>query len=365
MDGLAALARARSLIDVRRYDEALDALAPAFGQGDTESEAWCVRAQALLGKGDLREALPAAREAVARNPQHDWPHRLLAIVLQRGGSHRAALRSAQEAARLSPDLVESLHVLAVCQANAGKRADAQKTAYSLIERHPQSALSHQTAATVATVRRDWSTAEFHLRESLRLEPNDAEVAAALGKVLQRQGRRAEAGEALLAAARVDPTDHTVRRSLGRLGLPVITFGGFGVVKGLVALQAARAVPLLHPATVVLVCAAGFGLVGGYLTYARISGTRALPEHVHRGLMADHRNYGLGWLGVAGLAAVPLSVWAAAAPVGHGQSWPLALGLAFFSVVALVTVVWLWTGPFPNLFPATTAWLERRRGSRRA
>jgi tetratricopeptide (TPR) repeat protein len=364
-DGFPALSRARSLIQVSRYDAALDALVPALGDPATDGEAWCLRTQALLAMNDLTQALPAARKAVSLDPGGEWPHRLLALVLQRGGNHKDALRSAQEAARIAPYQAETLHVLAICQANARRKADSEKTVHALLERHPHTALSHQTAGSVAAIRGKWSAAEGHLREALRLEPNDADVASALADVLQRLGRREEAGEALLAAARADPTNHSIRRSLGRLGLPVVAFGGFGLFKVMASVQALRVFRYLYPATAVILCAVFLLLVGGYLSYARVSGTRHLPEHIHRGLMADHRNYVLGWLAGAACAAMPLAVWAAAAPPDKGQSWPLAVGLAVFSAGALGLVVWLWTGPFPTLFPSTPAWLERRRNSRRA
>ena len=363
-DGSAALSRARSLIEVSRYESALEALVPALGDPSSEAEAWCLRTQALLGMNDLTQALPAARKAISLDPDAEWPHRLLALVLQRGGNHKDALRSAQEAARIAPYQAETLHVLAICLANRRKKADAEKTVQALLERHPHNALSHQTAGVVAGMRGEWATAERHLREALRLEPNDADVAAALAEVLQRLGRREEAGEALLAAARADPTNHSIRRSLGRLGMPVVALGGFTLFKAILSVQALRVFRFLHPTSAVIVCAVLFVLVGGYLTYARVSGTRHLPEQIHRGLMADHRNYALGWLTASAFAAMPLAVWAAAAPPDEGQSWPLSVGLAFFSAIALGVVVWLWTGPFPNLFPSTSAWLERRRHARR-
>ena len=312
-DGFAALSRARNLIQVSRYDAALDALVPALGDPATDGEAWCLRTQALLAMNDLTHALPAARKAISLDPAGEWPHRLLALVLQRGGNHSDALRSAQEAARLAPHQAEVLHVLAICQANARKKADAEKTVQALLERHPHIALSHQTAGAVASTRRDWSAAERHLREALRLEPNDAEVASTLAEVLQRLGRREEAGEALLAAARADPTNHSIRRSLGRLGMPVLAFGGFGLFKVMVSIQALRVLRYLHPATAVIICAAFLALVGGYLSYARVSGTRHLPEHIHGGLLADHRNYALGWLAGAAFSCY------AARPVGRGCS----------------------------------------------
>jgi len=363
MDDFLALARARNLIQLRRYDAALEALAPALGDPATEAEAWCLHTHALLAKGDLSQALPAARKAIAVRPEDEWPHRLLALVLLHGGNHKDALRAAQEAARLAPRQVETLHVLAICQASSRKKADAQTTVNTLLKLHPHSALAHRTAGAVAMTSKNWAAAMPYLRESLRLEPNDADVAASLAEVLKRLGRRQEAGEMLLAAARADPTDHSIRKSLGRLGLPVATFGGFAIYKVMVSIQLSRALPNVQPATAVMVTAAFFTLVGGYLSYARVSGTRDLPDDIHRGLLGEHRNYALGWLGCAALASVPLAVWAAAAPQDHGQSLALSIGLVLFSVVALTVILKLWTGPFPIRFPSTAAWLARRRAPR--
>lgn len=368
MDGFPALARARSLIEVERYDAALEALAPALGDPATEGEAWCLRTQALIGMDDLRQALPAAQRAVSVRPEDEWPHRLLALVLMRQGKRKGALSAAQRAAHIAPQQVETLHVLAVCQANRRKKREARETADAVLELHPEAALAHQTAGIVAMTSRKWAAAERHLRESLRLQPEDAQVAATLAEALRHQGRRAEAAEMLLVAGRTDPTDHSIRRSLGRVGLPVVAIGGITLVKGLalsVFAQLARALTHLRPAVAVGVIAVSFALVGGYLSYARVRGTRGLPEQVHRGLMPDHRNYALGWLGCAGLVSLPLAVWAVAAPPGHGRSLPLSLGLLLFSALALVVVRRFWTGPFPNPLPAATAWLARRRTPRRS
>jgi tetratricopeptide (TPR) repeat protein len=364
-DGYLALSRSRHLIHLSRYDEALEALVPALGDPATEAEAWCLRTQALLGRRDLRSALESVRKAISIDPNNEWPHRLHALTLQRSGNHTDALAAAKEATRLAPDQVESLHVLAICQANARFQKDeAEKTARLLVGKHPHSALAHRTMGTIAAMRDNWTTAERHFRESLRLQPDDADAAAALAEALHRQGKREEAGQALLAAARSDPTDKQIRRSLGRLGLPALTFGGIGVFKVLVALQAFRAFRFVQPAVGTAICGVLLVAVGGYLSFARYSGTRSLPEHVHRGLMGDHLNYALGWLTVAAVACLPLALWAAAAPPEQGQSRSLAVGLLAFSAVALAAVFKYWSGPLPNLFPSTTAWWQRRKARRR-
>lgn len=364
-DGYAALSRTRHLLQLRRYDEALEALAPALVDPATETDAWCLCTQAHLGQDDVRQALRSARRALALDPNREWPHRLLAVAHQRRSNQRDALAAAKEAARLAPEQVETLHVLAICQANVRFQKDqAEQTARLALEKHPHSALAHRTVGTVAAMRSDWLTAERHLREALRLEPHNAEVAAELARALHRQGKRQEAGEALVAAARSDPTSQETRRSLGRLGLPALTFGGLGLFKAMLALQAVRLFHYFHPATGTVITAVVLAGLGTYLTVARVAGTLTLPEHVHRGLMGDHRNYALGWLSVAAFACLPLALWAAAAPPEKGRSVALAIGLLVFFVVALAGVLKLWTGPLPNLFPSTTSWWRRRRLKRR-
>ena len=83
------------------------------------------------------------------------------------------------------------------------------------------------------------------------------------------------------------------------------------------------------------------------------------------LLGEHRNYALCWLGSASVASLPLAVWAAAAPDDQGQSYALSIGLALFSVAAITLVLKLWSGPFSNRFPSATAWLARRRATRRS
>ncbi|MFB9313042.1 tetratricopeptide repeat protein [Nocardioides plantarum] len=343
-DGVPALAKARHLIELRRYDEALAALGPATADASTRPEASCLRAQALLGKGASGAAVKAAREAIALDPLHEWPHRLMAVAHAQAGRHKRALSAAEEAVRLAPHHVETLHVLALCQVDRGKKKDARAIVTTMLRQWPDSALAHETAGIVATRSKDWAVAERHFREALRISPQDADITRALAEVLRQSGRRQEAGQALLAAARADPTNHEIRRSLGRLGLPVVAVGGVMIFKVLLSVQVVRVLPYLQPVVAAIALWTFIAAVGGYLTQRRYLGTRNLPAHVHEGLTGEHRNYGLTWLAWGGVLSLPLAAWAAVETPAAGGSMILAVVLGFLGLAALATAWAAWSGP---------------------
>lgn len=363
MSGWTALERARSLIAVGRNDAAMEALAPALVDSATAPEAWCLQTQALLAEGDHKQALHSARRAIELRPHDEWGHRLHALVLLGAGNKVGAVRAVEEAVRLAPEQLECLHVLAICQMQMrSTRKQAVVTADLLLDRHPDSPLAHFTAGAVYASLREYPKALPRLREALRLDPQMSDAAALLAEVLKATGRTQEAGEMYLAAARADPTDHSIRRSLGRLGLPAIGIGGWLIVRGVIVLGAARNATWIDPMVATFLLAAFFLVIGGYFVYRRVAGTRVLPEDVRRALARDHRNYALGWLGTAGLISIPLAVWSACAPPGHGRSFALALGLVAFGLSTLVAFTALWTGPFPKQVAVAERWLERFRSS---
>lgn len=357
-ESYAALARARSLIAVKRYPEAMDALGPALVDGNTEAEAQCLRAQALIESGRPSDARDAVARALELDPHNEWPHRLRAIYLQHQGMHKLALASATEAVRLAPDEAQALHLLAVCQLNTRKKDEALATAASLVATHPHHPLAHETAGMVAEERGKWADAERHFREALRLSPQDAGVARQLAHALKAQGKRQEAGQVLLAAGQMDPTHAGTRRALGRIGLPALGIGGFWAVK-IGGYAFLRTLGSTTPATATAVVWVVFGLLAAVLTYRRFAGVRHLPEHVRRGLHSDHWNFALGWLGAAGVVTIVLALWAFNAPPSGGGSGWLGGGLLLLGAASVVLMYGLWTGPAPNPLPTVLARIRRQ------
>lgn len=360
-EGHAALVRVRNLIDLRRFSEALAALPPAFADPATAPEAHCRAAQSLIELNRPREALAAADQAVALDPQDEWPHRLRAIALLRRAKHKAALAAAEEAAHLNPHEIQVMNVLAICQVNRRKKEEASRTAAAALAAHPHAPLAHKTAGIVASAQNHQAEAEEHLRAALRLDPNDASVATLLASVLKQRGNKREAGEVLLAAARVDPTSSDTRRALGQIGLPVAAVSGFAALKAVLAVQGARLFSHAATGVGVAIVALLFLVVGGGLTLARVRGTRHLPEHIRAGLMDDHRNYALAWLGASAPIALLFAVFAQAGETSPGSALALTLGLVAWAGCAVGVTRWLWAGPLPRLL-TPTRWFARSRSS---
>jgi tetratricopeptide (TPR) repeat protein len=340
-----ALARARSLVAISRWNDAIGILGPALAESATAGEAHCLHAQCLLALGKPRDAAAAAKQALAVEPAREWAHRLLAIAELRTGRRRAALAAAHEAARLEPSSAHTLHTLAVCQLALRQRAAAQASAQAALEANPQSAMAELTAGIVAEARRDLDGAEHHYREGLRFEPQHADLALRLGKLLHRRGRRDEAADAYLAAARSNPTDARARYGLSRLGLPFVG-GGVALVIKLVILNGALGVIGSSPKPLRVALVIGVLLaVAGSIDFAfRVRGTRGLPAHIRAGLRSDHRNSALRVLRLAALGAIPIGVWCALISTSAGGGALLAAAMFAFAIAGLAASRHFWVGP---------------------
>jgi tetratricopeptide (TPR) repeat protein len=340
-----ALARARNLVAISRWQDAIGILGPAFAESATAGEAHCLHAQCLLALGKPRDGATSAKRALALEPNREWAHRLLAIAELRTGRRRSALASAVEAVRLDSYSAHTLHTLAVCQLALRQRTAAEASAQAALEANPQSSMAELTAGLVAEARRDWDRAERHYREGLRIEPQHTDLALRLGKLLHRRGRREEAADAYLAAARSNPTDARARHGLSRLGLPVVG-GGVALLIKLVILNGALGVIGGSPTPMRIALVVGILLaVAAALDWiARVRGTRGLPGHIRSGLRSDHRNSALRAVRVAALLAVPLGMWCAAISTSAGGGAVRAGAFFAFAIAGLALARQFWIGP---------------------
>ncbi|MGI5270238.1 tetratricopeptide repeat protein [Nonomuraea sp. CA-218870] len=206
-----ALVAAQNLIDLGRWQDALDALGPAITYDDTAAAAHCVAAHCLLALGQTKRAREAASSALHIDPGDPFAHYAMARVLHRDGRRGAALRAATEAVRLAPDRAPFLYILALCQLDVLEYDAARRTAAMALESCPHDPLAHLAMGTVAlrelppsgheTNPEAWDEAEQAYRNGLALHPYDEDLTVGLAELLCRRGSYLEATKIYLALVR--------------------------------------------------------------------------------------------------------------------------------------------------------------------
>lgn len=167
-----------------------------------------------LRRGAAAEALPAAYDAVAANPQDAVARRLLAAALQLNGDREAALATLDEALELTPDDA-GLHVERAALLLKGRQLDQAETALAkAVGLDPNQFLAYVMQGQLALGRGDIDEAERIARTAARIAPSHPQVAAIEGMVALRRGEADRALSILSQAAQVAPEDPTVRNALG-------------------------------------------------------------------------------------------------------------------------------------------------------
>lgn len=128
-------------------------------------------AESFLRKGDLRNAVVSAREALHRNPDNAQALRVMASIAEAFPSPEAILWR-QRLAELTPDDVTGFQNLALTAVKFDEIGMAQQA----LERIPSAARHtlayHQTAAAVATAAKQNDLALEHFNKGLALAPQD-------------------------------------------------------------------------------------------------------------------------------------------------------------------------------------------------
>jgi len=167
-----------------------------------------------LRRGAAPEALTAAREAVAAQPQDATSHRLLAAALRLSGDREAALSAIDQAIALAPEDAD-LHLeragllLHERQLDEAQAALARSTGLD-----PNQFPAYIIQGHLALARRDLDEASRLARTAARIAPDHPHVAALEGGVAMRRGEVDRALSLISAAAERAPNDPQLRHALG-------------------------------------------------------------------------------------------------------------------------------------------------------
>ena len=207
------LARAATMLDLGRYDEASTLLARLVSADPSSGRAWCLFARAHLGADRFAEAVEAANRAAAIDPVEEWPHRLASNALMHLGNHGEALRAAAESRRLAPAYWQTHVCVAQAALAAGQPAIAATAAAEARKLAPNEPDVHFLSGKVALARGDLDGARGHQERALALDPAHSGAMNELGRIRLRRHDTVGAIRHFITAARTTPGEHIYSRNI--------------------------------------------------------------------------------------------------------------------------------------------------------
>lgn len=199
--GLAALS-AGKFADAAAEFERIIALDPPEPKGSTARYDAAI-AYANLHKYD--DAAKLLRAAIALDPGFlAAMANLVAVDLARGDLAEARA-AADRYVALDPESARALYSRGIVALHAGDARTAREDFGKLLRANPAYAVAHYDLALAEERLGNDAAAELELRSALALAPTYARARLALGALLLKEGRRAEARDAFVRATR-DATD---------------------------------------------------------------------------------------------------------------------------------------------------------------
>lgn len=224
MDLRQELARASTMLDVGRCDEATALVSRVVAAEPDSSRAWCLLARAHLGTKRYVDAIGAANRAVGLDPADEWPHRLASNALIHLGNNADALRAAGEACRLAPDLWQT-HVCVAQAALASAHLDianaAAARARALAPSEPD---VHFLFGKVALASGTLAEARSHQERALSLDPAHSGAMNELGRIRLKRHDTAGAIRHFMSAARSAPEEQIYSRNIDVVILRTVSTG---------------------------------------------------------------------------------------------------------------------------------------------
>jgi tetratricopeptide (TPR) repeat protein len=224
LDARSEFRRAEALIELRRFDEAMDVLARAISIDHDAPRGWCLLAQTQLGLGDPDAALQSAGRAVALAPDLEWVHRLASLAFSRLGRHDEAVAAAREAVRLDPGSWRGLTRLAQALIPAtADRAEARMTAERARDLAPLVPDTHIAVGFVEAAAGNRKVALEAYGKALEIDPDNTVAHNEIARLHLRSGTAGNLAKAAMGFATAVQTDPRAAVSRHNLDIAVGTF----------------------------------------------------------------------------------------------------------------------------------------------
>jgi Flp pilus assembly protein TadD len=203
-------------LNLRRYDEATDALDRAAALAPAEWRYQYYLAQAHENRGDWEAAERAYAAAIQLRDDDASLHRELARLFTKQNRRRAAVQSLSRAVTLSPRWVTAQYELGMAQWNAGDVVAAERTLSLVVQLDDAHGPAHFQLGVIAANAGRLNEAATEYERACRLLPDFAPPRTNLGNVLQSLGHTSAAEAVYKDALRIDPHSAQAHYHLGLL-----------------------------------------------------------------------------------------------------------------------------------------------------
>jgi tetratricopeptide (TPR) repeat protein len=209
------LQRAKVMIDVGRFPDAIALLAPVIAADPDNGVAWSLLAQAQIGADKPAAALAAANRAGQLSPDTAWPHRLRSVAQRQTGRSHAAVDSAFEACKREPhDWVNHLVLAQAALGAAGYIGPGGTSSLAIAAQAsaharalgPNEAAAHYVSGQVSRAEGDDQAALGYFERTLALDPEHSRALNELGRIRLRRGDSGAAAKHFVQAARIAPAE---------------------------------------------------------------------------------------------------------------------------------------------------------------
>jgi len=182
----------RSLLELRRFEEAVPHLKQAAELSPSALFAWLELARAQAGANQAKDAMASVERGLQLGPENPDLHHLKGRLLAAAGQVAAARQSFEKASRLDPE-DPLVHVdLSSLHRGQGNASEALAAADTAVRLDPRSADAHVARGLALGAAGREAEAGKAFREALRLPPDQPDALFFAAATELRAGRAAEA-----------------------------------------------------------------------------------------------------------------------------------------------------------------------------
>jgi tetratricopeptide (TPR) repeat protein len=169
---------------------------------------------ALVGRGQVEEAMAHFRKALEIKPDYTGAHYNLGKALAGRGQFDEAIAHYRKALEIEPDYVEAHYNLGNALANRGQVEEAIAQYRKALEIKPDYAEAHSNLGVALAGRGKFEEAIARYRQALEIKPDDADAHNNLGLALTGRGQVEEAIAHYRKALEIKPDGVDARNNLG-------------------------------------------------------------------------------------------------------------------------------------------------------